>query len=336
MADQEVDHALSGNGPTLAFYALRMVERMQWRKLRRNTIDLYERHIRLYVLPYAGHRMVASLRRSDSLAFLDYLLTRPTLRSPHSVNGVFQSWVNLMNFIVDENVSLPPNIVSRIKRAHVPEPVDVLLSPADVASIASAIRELQPCFEIAVWLGACAGLRTGEIFGLKWSHIDFQRNMLSVEEQFMKGTSGPLKTRSSYATLAVDTFLMERLKDHLRLPHSPPLEEVVDISVPQIFPPLEEHVISDKGGNPVPYGKFGHQWNKAVRNTGLPKGTTLLSLRRFYISTLGNSYRHDPKTVQLLARHARFSCTWDTYARPRRAATRPRVDDFTEAFRETF
>lgn len=51
-----------------------------------------------------------------------------------------------------------------------------------------------------------------------------------------------------------------------------------------------------------------------------------------YTSTLGGPGQHDPKTVQSLSRHARFTETWDTYARPPKIAEGLTVTAFGEAF----
>ncbi|MFD8046510.1 tyrosine-type recombinase/integrase [Streptomyces sp. Tu102] len=79
-------------------------------------------------------------------------------------------------------------------------------------------------------------------------------------------------------------------------------------------------------------GDFHQKWQKAVKGAGLPDRTRFHDLRHFYTSTLGNSGKHDPKTVQALSRHARFSETWDTYAHPPRAVEEVTVTVFGTAF----
>lgn len=69
-------------------------------------------------------------------------------------------------------------------------------------------------------------------------------------------------------------------------------------------------------GGPVRADHFHRKWHQALDRAGLPARTRFQYLKRFYTSMLGTSGLHDPKTVQVLSRHARFSETWDTYAQP--------------------
>ncbi|MGW4756178.1 tyrosine-type recombinase/integrase [Streptomyces chartreusis] len=252
---------------------------------------------------------------------MDHLLTRPQLRSPYSVNQAFQSWVALTHHITDQGVALPSNIVARIKRAATAPPTRGLLCPDNVKALAAAMRRRRPRYAIAIWLGACAGLRKGEIFGLKWEHIDLQDGLLTVQEQLQFGRVAPLKSRASYATLAMDHFLRRRLTEHLS-----EFPAVLRAGHPSGY------VVTQDGRHPVTRGGFDGQWYRAVENAGLAKGTCLTDLRVFYASTLANSNRHSPKKVQRLVRHAHMSHTWDLYVLPPLVDGMGRVDDFTAAF----
>ncbi|MEU0650266.1 site-specific integrase [Streptomyces umbrinus] len=228
-----------------------------------------------------------------------------------------------MHHITDEGVALPANVVSRIARADVPRRTATLLSPEQIKTVASVMRCLRPRYSIAVWLGACAGLRKGELLGLKWEHVDLQRGLLTVQEQLQFGRTAPLKSKASYATLAMDYFLTDKLVEHLE-----------EFPSPTQGGDPAGYVLTEADGKPVSKGKLDGQWRRAVRDSGLPSCTRLTDLRVFYISTLANSNNHSPKKVQKLARHAFMAHTWDLYALPPLADTMDRVSDFTIAFGE--
>ncbi|MFJ5843303.1 hypothetical protein ACIQGO_42450 [Streptomyces shenzhenensis] len=103
--------------------------------------------------------------------------------------------------MLDEDVPLPPNIVARIELPDVTPRVKVALSPGQVAAAAAAMRKVAPRYEVLIWLGACAGLRQGEAFGLKRSQVAWQHDLLHIEEQRQRGRAVRLKTKASYATL---------------------------------------------------------------------------------------------------------------------------------------
>ncbi|MCX5601216.1 site-specific integrase [Streptomyces phaeochromogenes] len=314
-----------------------MIERKKKRNKRFNTVKSYESNVRNHILPFTGSRPAASLRRRDSAAFIDYLLEKPGLRSPRSVIQVFKTWRILMHFILDEDVPLPANIVARIELPEVDTCSKAALTPEEVAAAATAMREIEPRYEVLVWLGACAGLRTGEALGLTRACVGWAEDHLLVQEQRQRGKAAPLKTKSSYATLPVDHFLIERLTAHVsRFSGLRPAyrDAARGHGAPrQAGPADEDLVVTNRYGRPVQRSDFHRRWGQAVALACLPEGTHFHHLKRFYTSTLGASGKHDPKTVQALSRHARFSETWDTYARPPLAAEGVKVTAFGSAFR---
>lgn len=335
---EERERGQAQRGRNVSFYATQMIRRKRSRGKRRSTVDLYEGHLRNHILPFAGCRPAASLRRSDSTAFVDHLLDTPSLRSPRSVVQVFKTWRILINYMMDEDVPLPVNTVLRIELPEVCCSTEMALTPDRVAAVAAAMRQIEPHYEIAVWLASCAGLRRGEALGLKWEHIDWERNLLCIREQQLRGQDAPLKTKASSAILPVDAFLIGQLARHLAR-FAPPgtesrLAHAKGRNGAAVEPGGPGLVVTNTHGQPVRLSHFYRRWHQALERAGLPPRTRFHQLKRFYTSTLAMSGEHDPKTVQLLSRHARFSETWDTYAQPPRTAAELRVNVFSSAFSE--
>ncbi|MET9793243.1 hypothetical protein [Streptomyces canus] len=110
--------------------------------------------------------------------------------------------------MMDEDIPLPANIVSRIELPQIDDS-RVSLTPEQVAAAAVAMREIEPRYEILVWLGACAGLRAGEALSLTRACVSWEEDLLYIQEQRQSGKAAPLKTKASYATLPVDHLLIE-------------------------------------------------------------------------------------------------------------------------------
>ncbi|MEU9168735.1 site-specific integrase [Streptomyces sp. NPDC048420] len=323
-------------GRRVAFFATQMIERRRKRQKNANTSDAYESHLRNHVLPFAGKRRADTLCRRDSVSFVDYLLDKPGIHSPSTVRQVFKTWRILMHYMVDEDVPLPPNIVARIELPEVTPRVEVALSPVQVAAVAVAMRQVAPRYEVLIWLGACAGLRQGEAFGLRRGQVVWERSLLRVVEQRQHGKAVRLKTRASYATLPVDRFLIERLAEHAVQWSGPesaaPYAGRGGHQRASADPTDEDLIVTNRFDRPVLRADFYRRWRRAVVQAGLPERTRFHDLKHFYTSMLGASGDHDPKTVQALSRHAEFSETWDTYAHPPLAVEDVTVTAFGAAF----
>ncbi len=304
----------------VAFYADQFIERRRAKKKNERTTDTYESHIRNHIKPFVKKRSAKTLKRRDTMNFIDHLIEKPGLDSSSSVVGVFKTWRILMNYMIDADVPLPANICSRIELPEVEDRVKVALSPENVAALASAMREVEPRYEVLVWIAACAGLREGEAFGLLDTSVEWGQDRIYLVEQRQRGKAVKLKTKQSYATLPVDHFLIERLVEHKEL--FPRVAKVTARSERRrrasgyVAPPDEGLIVTNRYGRPVQRSDFNKKWHAAVKLAGLPMRTRFHDLKHFYTSRLGSSGQHDPKTVQALSRHAEFSETWDTYAHP--------------------
>ncbi|MDQ1019862.1 tyrosine-type recombinase/integrase [Streptomyces afghaniensis] len=316
-------------------FANRLIEGREKRNKNENTTGTYSSHLRVHIIPFLGNRVAKTLKRRDTVALVDHLIDKPGVESAYYIHQIFKTWRVLVNYMVDADVPLPANIVSRIDLPEV-EDREVNLSPEQVANLALAMRKVEPRYEILVWIAACAGLREGEAFGLKESSVDWTNDLLYVEKQRQRGKEAKLKTKASYATLPVDHFLLQRIAEHLTHFRGPaPVSKKAEEKRRQrgyVPPPDEGLIVTTVRGRPLTRSHFNDKWRAAVELAGLPEGTRFHDLKHFYTTRLGADPKHDPKTVQALSRHAQFSETWDTYAHPPVAVQGVKVTTFTGIF----
>jgi integrase len=314
-----------------------MIARKQLRNKNVNTVATYNSHLRNHIVPFVGNRAAHTLRRRDSTALVDHLLQKASIDSPRTVVQVFKTWHILVGYMIDEDVPLPSNIVSRIELPDIDPRVTVALTPVQVKALAAAMQKVEPRYEILVWLAACAGLRSGEALGLKTTRVDWSANLLQVSEQRLRGRPAALKTKASYATLPIDAFLTERLAvHHVRFAHTDEHCSHVSkgqlASCPLLITAGEELLTTNRFGRPVQRSDLNRKWHSAVNLAGLPPGTRFHDLKHFYTTRLGACGQHDPKTVQALSRHSEFSQTWETYAHPPLAVEGVTITTFSSAF----
>ena len=63
---------------------------------------------------------------------------------------------------------------------------------------------------ITLWI--YTGLRTGEMFALKWKHVDFDNNQLLIREtRHPNGSEGPPKTESSIRNITLDEYALQAI-----------------------------------------------------------------------------------------------------------------------------
>ncbi|MGW0569925.1 tyrosine-type recombinase/integrase [Streptomyces tauricus] len=313
-----------------------MIERKRKKRKKTNTVNNYESNIHCHIIPFAGNRKSQTLTRRDTMNFVDYVMDKPSIKKGSTVAQIFGTWRVLMNYMIDADVPIPANIVSRIELPDVNKRVSTALRPEDVASLAEAMRQLEPRLEILIWIGACAGFRESEAFGLKKSAVAWDDDLLYVEEQRQHGISSALKTKASYASLPVDHFLIVQLRKHAaQFPGAAPVTEETARrrrARRYVAPPDEGLIVTNRLGRPLQYSCFRHHWKAAVQLAGLPEDTRFHDLKHFYTTRLGASGAFDPKTVQALSRHAKFSVTWDTYAHPPLAVQGVTVTTFASLF----
>jgi hypothetical protein len=190
---------------------------------------------------------------------VDHLIDKPGIGDFYTIQ-IFKTGRILVNYMVDEDVPLPANVCSRIDLPEVEDRVEVAFSPEEVTRLAQAMREVEPRYEILVWIAACAGFREGEAFGLKESSVVWLKDQLYVEEQRQRGRAVKLKTKTSYATLPVDHFLIERLAEHLSRFRGPaPVSKKAQEKRRQrgyVPPPDEGLIVTTRTGRPLTRGHF--------------------------------------------------------------------------------
>lgn len=83
-----------------------------------------------------------------------------------------------------------------------------VLMPAEIKALVENLRIRE---RTLVLLAVSTGLRQSELFGLKWSDIDFAQRTMNVTRSIVYGVVGPCKTESSQKPVPVHPLLVESL-----------------------------------------------------------------------------------------------------------------------------
>src|ERR1700686_1246379 len=83
-----------------------------------------------------------------------------------------------------------------------------VLTPAEIKSLLTGLELRERAL---VLLAASTGLRQSELFGVKWSDIDFAQHTMNVVRSIVYGVVGPCKTESSQKPVPVHPTVLEEL-----------------------------------------------------------------------------------------------------------------------------
>ena len=211
-----------------------------------------------------------------------------------------------------------------VKRAEPPKGAAVSVSyleETDVAKLLAALHDAPPQYSAIVQLGLFTGMRRGEICGLRWSDIDFEKSTISVNRTMEYIPHQGLiftepKTRASNRTFKVGSNCLDMLKEYqlyqrgLRLKTGTIWASVVQIENGRTVP--NDLLFTRWDGSPLDLNKVTTWFPKFMMEHDLP-AVTVHSLRHTYASLMIAA--HVPiVTVAGRLGHAQTSTTTDIYA----------------------
>ena len=183
----------SGSTPLLSDFAARWAEHktIEWRQsYRESVVNILETH----VLPALGHLPVAEIDRDAVLSFRAALAIKASgqPRAPATINKI----VGILQTILDEAAAQygfvnPCTAIKRLKvRKH-----DI--HPFTMDEVGLLITTARPDYTDYFTVRLLTGLRSGEVHGLRWRHIDLTRRQIMVRETYSHGRTEYTKTDGS-------------------------------------------------------------------------------------------------------------------------------------------
>lgn len=175
----------------------------------------------------------------------------------------------------------------------------------------SAWREPNKAMWIAVVLALETGFRKSEIFGLKWSDIDFENNRISITETAVTGNHGIMihasgKTKYSRRTVEVTQGCMKKLRLYQKW-------QDTFIHAMCVMNNYENYLITAETGRIKDPNDFTNVvFKRILTRAGLDRKIRFHDLRHTHATQL-LAAGVDIKTVSLRLGHASIRITLDTY-----------------------
>jgi integrase len=263
--------------------------------LRPSTRARLEGIVRLHVVKRFGLRRLSSLSNHEIREWAAAMTAEGTGATTVR-KSVFALRQMLDAAVADRRLSVNP-------AASVPLPAEQVTEQRYLgAEEADALAEaIAPQYRALVLLGAYAGLRWGELAGLRRRRIDVLRSRVTVAETAVQLsgsiTFGEPKTPRSRRVVPVARSIMREVERHL---------------AEHVGPEADALVFTGAQGGPMYRSTFHrHVWTPAVRSAGLD-GLRVHDLRHSFVSIMVAAHAN-PKAVSTWAGHSSVSFTLDRY-----------------------
>lgn len=258
------------------------------------TREVYEGHLRNWVLPMLGDMPVANLDKATVRAFVADI--RNQGRSQGTVDGCVKILRLTLGFAVDAG-AINSNPASRLNLDRQQRQEMHFLNEHDVVLLASKMRH--PTNETLVLFAAWTGMRAGEIEALRVKRVNLQARKAEVAENLGEARDGtlrfgPTKTHQR-RTVPIAPFLVERLTPMLASSSS------------------EDLVFQAPGGGPVRHHNFyAREFKPGLKHAGLEASIRFHDLRHSCAAWLIDSGAHVRAVMEWLG-HSSPSVTLGTY-----------------------
>jgi len=183
--------------------------KIQWRQSHITTV---EGTLKNYLNPHFGEKEVGRITKKDILDFRASL-AKVTTRSGKSlsasrINRIMTPLRMILSEAANRFEFTSP--YHGIKSLKVPR-TDV--EPFSIDEVKQIIDTVRPDFRNYYIVRFFTGMRTGEIDGLQWDHLDFKRRQILVRQALVQGRLEYTKNDGSFRTIEMSQLVFDALKD---------------------------------------------------------------------------------------------------------------------------
>jgi integrase len=268
-------------------------------RVRPTTYERYCSLLRRHIVPRIGSVPLAKLRPLHVQSALDGMLgdglaPRTVLHAYRVLSSALRQGVRWQVLATNPAAAVSP---PRAERAKLTVP-----GPEAIRSVLAAAEGT--IYYVPLVLAATAGLRRGEVLGVRWSAVNLERGTISVVATLQR-TERELrfvepKTPRSRRTVSLPAFVVEAIRRHRK-----------DQSERRLLigPAwVDTDVVADRGdGRPIEPGEFSRAFHRLADD-----GIRLHDLRHAFATALLEAGVH-PKVASEALGHASVSFTMDTY-----------------------
>ncbi|KYG89159.1 hypothetical protein A0U40_12510 [[Bacillus] sp. KCTC 13219] len=188
------------------------------------TYGNHQRKVDLHILPAIGHRAMKDVTSFDLMDLIRDMKRQDGKNKPlsyHSKQDVYRTLSSIFKYavkwgVLEKNpmagVDMPrPNDTDDMKEQQVYE-------EGEIAQLMQLLQKEPAMWRMMFTLALAAGLRKGELLGLEWSAVDFDKAQIYIHQTIVLTKQGPLikgpKTKKSKRYVTLPESVMNELKTY--------------------------------------------------------------------------------------------------------------------------
>ena len=281
---------------------------MKTKEVKKTTLTGYKAYFNRHILPEFGETNLYDIRPFDIQTYFDGLsdLSLKTQREHYNVLCA------LFDYAVDDDlVNLPRNPARskhvKVRYSEKDSVIREALPSEVIRRIIEDIRILSSTERQLMALLLFTGMRRGEVLGLRWEDVDYEKRLISVRRNATYAQNQPEittpKTENGYRKLPLYGQLIEFLGT----------------------PQKTGYIIGGKQ-QPITLMAYRVLFDRIRKTVNLHEATAHV-FRHSYL-TMMDEAGVDPKTLQYIAGHGNFSFTMNRYVHGREKAALQAGDKF--------
>ena len=316
LADLQRGTYVAPNDMTLSDLLDRWMEVHAKHNLAKTTYAIYDAHISNHIKPELGMIQVSKLKAFHLQQFYSKKLEggradkKSGGLSPKSVVGIHKVISSALKVAVTWELVVK-NVAESISPPRIPETPQQTWTTDHAQTFLGSISKhrLHPLYVLAI----VTGMRRGEILGLRWQDIDWDKSTIHIVQSMVATPAGPIitdtKTSSGRRSVVISDGLVALLKEH----REKGLEEDVFRGSRNVeVQSSAQLVFTSERGTPLNPRNLLRHLQSACERAGVPK-IPFHALRHTHATIMLKKGVH-PKIVSERLGHSRVGVTLDIYS----------------------
>jgi integrase len=263
-------------------------------QIKPSTAAIYKRYTDSYIVPFFGETTCDRLSQAQFQAFINKLVADGlSAITVQSVFSFLKSGVNSAMIGNVFNVNLPKYRATEVE----------VLSVDEQKRLESAAKSSDEIDFLTITLCLYTGIRVGEVCGLKWEDVDFERKVLKIRRtlQRMKVEGGESKTKLGFSTPKSKTSV-----------RNIPLSEFLLTVLKEAKSESSSQFVLSRNGDPVEPRAIQTRFKKLLKQAELKDINFHVTRHTFAVRALESGF--DIKSLSEILGHGSASVTLDKYA----------------------